>query len=186
MGPTKTPATEKWLLNEIARAKGEMAKLDKALEPLLAQVKHISRLRAEQERLCKSLEHTLNLVTAGKVQTIERIVKAHREIGDRGTLRTWIKDHLRAISPEAADARVLMDQFCECLQLTFFTPQEREAYFLNTFRPQLHSLRKQGHLERVTVYVVGRNHLVQHPCTKMLHCQPGFCIVLFYTENARK
>lgn len=156
MTQTKTPATEKWLLNEIARVKGEQAKLDAQRDVLKEQLAHIEALRKEHTRMLQALKATLSVVSKGATVELSRVVRAHREIGGRGVLVDWLKAHLEAMSPNSLSAEVLMDRFCASAQMRFWTDAEREEYFNNTFRSQLRRLKRQGVLEQVEVYVGGR------------------------------
>jgi len=62
---TKTPATEKWLLNEIARIKGDQAKLDDQRNVFKEQLAHIEALRKEKTRMLQALKATLSVVSKG-------------------------------------------------------------------------------------------------------------------------
>lgn len=156
MTQTKTPATEKWLLNEIARIKGDQAKLDDQRDVLKEQIAHIEALRKEKTRMLQALKATLNVVSKGATVELDRIVRAHREIGGRGVLADWLKEHLQDVRPQSLDAATLMDRFCASVRMRFWTDAEREEYFNNTFRSQLRRLKRQGFLEQVEVYVAGR------------------------------
>jgi hypothetical protein len=153
---TKTPATEKWLLNEIARIKGDQAKLDAQKTLLTEQLHHIEALRKEKTRMLQALKATLNVVSKGATVELDRVVRAHRDIGGRGVLADWLKEHLQQVSPQSLDAPTLMDRFCASVHMRFWTDAEREEYFNNTFRSQLRRLKRQGYLEQVDVYVAGR------------------------------
>lgn len=153
---TKTPPTEKWLLNEIARIKGEQAKLEAQRDVLREQLAHIEALRKEQTRMLQALKATLHLVSNGQTVRLDRVVRAHRFIGGRGALCQWLKDHLKNSSPTPVAALVLMDRFCSDSRMRFFTEAERQSYFSGTFKSQLHRLKRQGYVEQVEVYVDGR------------------------------
>jgi hypothetical protein len=151
MPVTRTSATEKWLLNEIARIKGEQAKLDAQKALVLEQLHHIENLRKEQTRMLQALKASLHLVTGGHEVNLNRVVKAHREIGGRGTLNDWLKNHLQKVSPESVSAQTLMDRFCNELRVRFITPEERQAYFINSLVKQLRRLKSKGLVEQVQV-----------------------------------
>lgn len=156
MTQTKTPATEKWLLNEIARIKGDQAKLDAQRDVLREQLAHIEALRKEKTRMLQALKATLNVVSKGATVELDRVVRAHRDIGGRGVLADWLKAHLQEVSPDSLDAAALMDRFCTSARMRFWTDAEREEYFNNTFRSQLRRLKRQGYLEQIEVYMTGR------------------------------
>lgn len=156
MTQTKTPATEKWLLNEFARIKGEQAKLDAQRDVLKEQLAHIEALRKEHTPMLQALKATLTVVSKGTTVELSRVVRAHREIGGRGALVGWLKAHLEGVSPASVSERVLMDRFCANARMRFWTDAEREEYFNNTFRSQLRRLKRQGVLEQVEVYMGGR------------------------------
>lgn len=156
MTQTKTPATEKWLLNEIARIKGEQAKLDAQRAVLKEQLAHIEALCKEHTRMLQALKATLTVVSKGATVELARVVRAHREIGGRGALVGWLKAHLEGVSPASVSEQVLMDRFCASARMRFWTDAEREEYFNNTFPSQLRRLKRQGVLEQVEVYVGGR------------------------------
>lgn len=73
MSQTKTPATEKWLLNEIARIKGDQAKLDAQKTLLTEQLRHIDALRKEKTRMLQALKATLNVVSKGATSSLEEL-----------------------------------------------------------------------------------------------------------------
>jgi len=150
MSQTKTPATEKWLLNEIARIKGDQAKLDDQRDVLREQLAHIEALRKEKTRMLQALKATLNVVSKGATVELDRVVRAHREIGGRGVLADWLKEHLQEVSPQSLDAATLMDRFCTSARMRFWTDAEREEYFNNTFRSQLHRLKRLGFWSKST------------------------------------
>ena len=150
MTKRRTPPTEKWLLNELAAAVGDLAKIRQQIEQLEKEAQRLHQTLAAQTALCTSLETALQLA-AGPVDSSGLVVKVHRSYGGRGSLRNWLRRTLKESAPLPIDSKTLLNQAMAVLGLVFTSKAAQTAYYANTFRRQLWELRNQGDVERLTL-----------------------------------
>lgn len=147
----QTPSEIKWLVNELAAARGELVRIDADVVHVEAQLKRLKALQERQQALCASLEQVLSLSSVVPLRTGAFIVSPHKKYGGRGSLKQWLADALRAQYPKAPTGMELFERAVPHFGLEFTSPAARRAYYNNTFRRQLLVFAQQGLVERVEV-----------------------------------
>lgn len=140
----------KWMLNELAAARGDLAKLQRQLAQIDEDTLRLRHSMDAQAALCTSLETALRLA-AGPVDSTALVVKAHRNYGGRGSLRSWLRRTLKESAPRPLDSKTLLHRAMAELGLVFTSKAAQAAYYENTFRRQLCELKNQGNVERLSL-----------------------------------
>ena len=151
MSRTRTPPTEKWLLNELAAARGDLVKIERKLEMAKSAVERLALCLCRQQALCQSLETVLHLTIGETHKAWTRQVGPHRPYGGRGTLRQWLRETIQKEYPGSLDSMTLLDMAIPAFGLLFVSKAARNLYYDNTFRRQLFSLMEQGSVERLAL-----------------------------------
>ena len=151
MSRTRTPPTEKWLLNELAAARGELESLELELETTRAATERLQLHLGQQQAICRSLEKVLEMTIGETHKAWTRQVGPHRPYGGRGSLRQWLRETIQEAYPRPLDSMSLLDMAIPVFALTFVSKAARNLYYDNTFRRQLFSLMEQGSVERLAL-----------------------------------
>lgn len=149
MSRTNTPPTEKWLLNELAAARGELAEIERELGMAQAAAARLEVCLRRQQSLCQSFEKVLEMTIGEAHRAWTAQVGAHRPYGGRGSLRQWLRETIQAEYPRSLDSVTLLDRAIPVFGLVFVSKADRKRYCDNTFRRQLASLLEQGFVERL-------------------------------------
>ncbi|OSZ71552.1 hypothetical protein [Hydrogenophaga sp. IBVHS1] len=151
MSRQQTPPDIKWLLNELAAARGELDRIASDLEKAHAHLRRLEEARGRHLALCVSLEKALSLSSVVWLRTDTFVVKAHKKYGGRGNLRQWLKAALTEAYPHAPTGLELLQRAVPEFGIEFTSPGARAAYYRNTVHRQLYHLAEQGLAERVAV-----------------------------------
>lgn len=151
MARQQTPSDIKWLVNELAAARGELARLGTEVELAKSQLERAQADQARQAALCSSLEQVLSLSSVVPLGTGAFIVTVHKKYGGRGKLRLWLKDALREAHPYAPTGVELFERAIPVFGLEFTSPGARAAYYRNTIHRQLYHFAELGLVQRVEV-----------------------------------
>lgn len=151
MSRTVTPSAEKWLLNELAAARGDLVKIERELEMAQSVAEQLAASLGQQRALCQSLEKVLHLTTGEDNLAWTKQVGAHRLYGGRGSLRKWLRVEIQGAHPQYLDSMALFEKAIPAFGLVFVSKAARERYYDNTFRRQLFALMQQGYIERLTL-----------------------------------
>lgn len=139
---TKTPPTEKWLLNERAVVAGELQTIDAELERLTARKVYLSSLLV-------SLDEVYCLVTPAVAAVQGLVVHGHARYGGRGNCIAWLREVLRAAYPQAVDTAALTLAAEKAFGLVHVTHEQRRKFRNNSLRTALRKLLAQGEAERL-------------------------------------
>lgn len=150
MNKTLTPPTEKWLLNELAAARGDLLKIERELVMAKTATERLEVCLCQQQALCQSLEKVLEMTIGEAHLAWTRQVGVHRSYGGRGSLRQWLRDEIQGARPKYLESIALFEKAIAAFGLVFVSKAARVRYYDNTFRRQLFALLQQGHIERLT------------------------------------
>lgn len=146
MQRTTTPPPIKWLANEMAAIKGELARIDEEIAALMSR-------RQRQEVVLSALENVSRQMAAPGLVDLVPVVKAHEaRYGGRGQLRSWLKATLQAAAPAALDTATLTEMAEAAFGLEFQTKQARLRFISNTLGRALRAMLDAGQVERIHNY----------------------------------
>lgn len=151
MNRQPTPSDVKWLVNALAAARGDLARIDAEAMEVKAQLDRLTAARSRQVTLCTSLEEVLRLSAQVPPEAQSCVVFVHKNYGRRGSLKRWLMDELVAQYPKAPTGMELLSLAETHFGLSFSTQEARETYYNNTFRRQLKSFAQDGLIERISV-----------------------------------
>lgn len=151
MSRQQTPPDIKWLVNELAAARGELARMDSDVERAHAHLQRLQGAQARQRSLCNSLEPVLSLSSVVPLRTGAFIVTAHKKYGGRGSLKQWLEAALREAYPYAPTGIELFERVIPRFGIEFTSTAARAAYYNNTLRRALYVFAEQGRAERLSV-----------------------------------
>lgn len=151
MSRETTPSEVKWLVNALAAARGDLARIEDEVLEARARLDRLTAARSQQVTLCASLEEVLKLTSQVPPEAETCVVFVHKNYGRRGSLKRWLIDELKAQYPKALTGMELLALAEPRFGLSFSTSQAREAYYNNTFRRQLKCFAQEGLLERIAV-----------------------------------
>ncbi|MEK8049176.1 hypothetical protein AACH10_02890 [Ideonella sp. DXS22W] len=137
----------KWLANELAATKGELARIDEELERLQARRAKLATIAASLETVADQA-YTLGL--AGSVPA----VRAHPARGGRGAIVEFFRATLRRAYPKPVDTRVMTELAIKHFGLEFATREQRNRFRRATVSHTLQRLVNAGHVERLHDYKV--------------------------------
>ena len=127
MTQTKTPATEKWLLNERAVVLGELRAIEDELGRLDARKQHLTSLLA-------ALENVYSQVAPLVPAAPGLVVHGHTRYGGRGNCIKWVREVLQQAYPAALDTAALTLAAEEAFGLVHATPAQRGKFRNNSLR----------------------------------------------------
>lgn len=139
---TRTPPTEKWLLNERAVIAGE-------LQAIEVELKRLTVRKAHLHSLLKSLDEVYSLVTPVVSPVQGLVVQGHTRYGGRGNCIKWVREVLQEAYPSALDTAALTLAAEEYFGLVHATPAQRGKFRNNSLRTALRTLLAQGVAERL-------------------------------------
>lgn len=142
---TKTPPTEKWLLNERAVVAGELQTIESEMERLTAR-------KAYLNSLLMSLDEVYCLVAPTMPAVQGLVVHGHARYGGRGNCIAWLREVLRTAYPQAVDTAALTLAAEEAFGLVHVTHEQRRKFRNNSLRTALRKLLAQGEAERLHDY----------------------------------
>lgn len=142
---TKTPPTEKWLLNERAVVAGE-------LQAIAAELERLTARKAYLHNLLASLDEVYCLVAPAVSPAQGLVVHGHTRYGGRGNCIAWVREVLRTAYPDALDTAALTLAAEEAFGLMHITPEQRRKFRNNSLRTTLRKLLAQGEAERLHDY----------------------------------
>ena len=142
---TRTPPTEKWLLNERAVIAGELQAIDAELERLTARKAYLHNLLA-------SIDEVYCLVSPVVLPVPALVVHGHTRYGGRGNCIKWVREVLQEAYPSALDTAALTLAAEEAFGLVHATPAQRGKFRNNSLRTALRTLLAQGMAERLHDY----------------------------------
>lgn len=151
MSRTRTPPAEKWLLNELAAARGDLESLELELEMTRAATVRFELRLGQQQAVCRSLEKVLEMTLGEAHRAWTRQVGPRRPYGGRGSLRQWLREAIQEAYPHPLDSMTLLEMAIPVFGLVFVSKAARNLYYDNTFRRQLFALMEQGSVERLTL-----------------------------------
>jgi len=158
LGPRRTPADLKWLLNERAAIAGEHERLQRQASTLESRLQKLDAIRkrlqsnlcarqlrlAQTSELLAALDATVSLAhpeanseAAGKVNAWAG------RYGERGALKAYLRDHIQQSGPQGASTSELIEGAIAWFCLPVTLPTER-ASVRNSVRTLLRALRRDG------------------------------------------
>ena len=129
---------------------GELERIDEELERLQARRAHIVAVRA-------ALGGVANMLVVPQLEGAVPAVRAHTTFGDRGSLRTVIRECLKAAYPAPVDIRAVSAVVVEHFGLTFASAKEQQRFQHHSVGRTLHRLFERGEVERVSDPLVTRH-----------------------------
>lgn len=139
---TRTRSEVKWLANELAAVAGELERVDEALRRLQARKEHLLGVHA-------ALSDVAGLLTVPELPAVVPAVKAHRDLGGRGSLRNCIREALKAAYPQALDTLALTEVVAASFGLTFPNAKARQRFRKYSVNHTLQKLHARGEVERL-------------------------------------
>ena len=173
---TKTPPTEKWLLNERAVIAGELQAIDTELDRLTARKAYLHNLMA-------SIDEVYCLVSPVVLPAQALVVHGHTRYGGRGNCINWVRDVLCAAYPSALNTAALTLAAEEAFGLVHATPAQRGKFRNNSLRTALRTLLAQGEAERLHDY---RGVPHRAGVWRWVPPEPAYADVVAQAEHARE
>ena len=138
---TQTPPELKWLLVERATLAGDIARLEKSREHLAQEIsKHQARVDALDTTM-RLLESKLNVRAAGSIR------RHTVEYGQRGALRAFVIETLKAASPGATDTKAVVHGAIAHFGLVFSSRADFTSFAKNSVKRELLRLKEKGLVE---------------------------------------
>ena len=176
MTQTKTPATEKWLLNERAVVLGELRAIEDELGRLDARKQHLTSLLA-------ALENVYSQVAPLVPAAPGLVVHGHTRYGGRGNCIKWVREVLQQAYPAALDTAALTLAAEDAFGLAHVTAEQRRKFRNNSLRTALRTLLAQGEAERLHDY---RSVPHRAGVWRWVPPEPAFADVVVQAEHARE
>lgn len=173
---TKTPPTEKWLLNERAVIAGELQAIDTELDRLTTRKAYLHNLMA-------SIDEVYCLVSPVVLPAQALVVHGHTRYGGRGNCINWVRDMLCAAYPSALNTAALTLAAEEAFGLVHATPAQRGKFRNNSLRTALRTLLAQGEAERLHDY---RGVPHRAGVWRWVPSEPAYADVVAQAEHARE
>lgn len=136
-----TSPQAKWLLNEAAALRGELARVVARQAQLAKREADIRKTLAALELVAAPLP-----VPVGKVAPT--VVMPHSRYGPRGQLTKLVLDGLQAAWPKGVDIHSLVAWVAQNCGVEFANTKERDVY-RHSVRNRLHHLADQGKVRRM-------------------------------------
>lgn len=176
MTQTKTPATEKWLLNERAVVLGELRAIEDEFERLAARKQHLTSLLA-------ALENVYSQVAPMVPAAPGLVVHGHTRYGGRGNCIKWVREVLQQAYPAALDTAALTLAAEGAFGLAHVTAEQRKKFRNNSLRTALRALLAQGEAERLHDY---RGVPHRAGVWRWVPSEPTFADVVAQAEHAQE
>lgn len=173
---TKTPPTEKWLLNERAVIAGE-------LQAIAAELERLTARKAYLHNLLASIDEVYCLVSPVVLPAQGLVVHGRTRYGGRGNCIQWVRGMLCAAYPSALDTAALTLAAEEAFGLVHATPAQRGKFRNNSLRTALRTLLAQGEAERLHDY---RGVPHRAGVWRWVPPEPAFADVVVQAEHARE
>ncbi len=138
----RTPPVVKWVANELAALKGEVADLDQRIAQLQA------RRNAVYSKV-EALSQVFGTVAPDLPLTLVPAVHAHGPYGGRGNLRAWLKQTLEAAYPQAVTMDALIAGAESAFGLQLDSVAERTRFRKNSMGRALRKALDAGEVERL-------------------------------------
>jgi chorismate mutase len=150
MSRTRAPSEVKWLANELAAKRGEIDRIDTALQRL-------SLRRQKLVDACAALEQVAGQL--GAIPTVQAMpmIHAHERYGRRGNLRNWLRSALQQAYPGALDTVTLTEQVIGTFGMTFDSAHARNRFRTDNVANALRRLVVSGEVERLHDVIVRSN-----------------------------
>ncbi len=136
-----TSPQAKWLLNEAAALRGELARV-------VTKQARLAKREAEIRKTLAALELVAAPLPVPAGVTAPAVVNAHNRFGPRGQLTQLILGRLQSAWPKAADIHSLVDWVASSCGIKFANAAERTEC-RDSVRRRLHHLAEQGKVERL-------------------------------------
>lgn len=136
-----TSPQAKWLLNEAAALRGELARV-------VSKQARLAKREAEIRKTLAALELVAAPLPVPAGVAAPTVVSAHNRFGPRGHLTKLILGHLQSAWPKGADIHSLVDWVAASCGIEFANTAERTDC-RHSVRRRLHHLAEQGKVERL-------------------------------------
>lgn len=136
-----TSPQAKWLLNEAAALRGELARV-------VARQAQLAKREAEIRKTLAALELVAAPLPVPVGKVAPTVVTPHSRYGPRGQLTKLLLDCLQAASPKGVDIHSLLAWVAQNCGVEFANTKERDVY-RHSLRNRLRHLADQGKVRRM-------------------------------------